>query len=77
MTSRISAKGQVTIPKPLRVRLGIRVGQVLEVKEERGRLVMSKQARPHDAVDKLYGILKLGRSTDEIMEELRGREKPR
>jgi len=38
---------------------------------------MSKQARPHDAIDKLYGILELGRSTDEIMEELRGSEKPR
>ena len=77
MKTTVSEKGQVTIPKPLRVRLGLHTGQVLEVREERGRLVMSKQARPHDAVDKLYGILKLGRSTDEIMEELRGSEKPR
>ncbi|MGO8790297.1 MAG: AbrB/MazE/SpoVT family DNA-binding domain-containing protein [Terriglobia bacterium] len=77
MKTTVSEKGQITIPKPLRVRLGIRVGQVLEVKEERGRLVMSKQQRPHDAIDKLYGILKLDRSTDEIMDELRGNEKPR
>jgi len=77
MKTTISEKGQVTIPKPLRIRLGIRAGQVLEVKEERGRLVMSKQTRPDDAIDKLYGILKLGRSTDEIMEELRGGETPR
>jgi len=73
----VSEKGQITIPKPLRVRLGIRTGQVLEVREERGRLVMTKQRGPHDAVDRLFGILKLGRSTDEIMEELRGGEKPR
>jgi AbrB family looped-hinge helix DNA binding protein len=77
MKTTVSEKGQITIPKPLRVRLGIRTGQVLEVKEERGCLVMSKQARPNDAVAKLYGILKLGRSTNEIMEELRGSENPR
>jgi hypothetical protein len=38
---------------------------------------MSKQARSLDAIDKLFGILKLGRSTDEIMEELRGPERPK
>jgi antitoxin PrlF len=77
MKTTVSEKGQITIPKPLRVRLGIRTGQVLEVKEERGCLIMSKQARPNDAIDKLYGILKLGRSTDEIMDELRGPDRPR
>jgi antitoxin PrlF len=77
MKTTVSEKGQITIPKPLRVRLGIRVGHVLDVKEERGRLVMSKQAGTQDAIDKLYGILKLGRSTDEIMEELRGQERTR
>ena len=77
MKAIVSKNGRVTIPKPLRTRMGIRVGQILEVKEERGRLVMSKQARSLDAIDKLFGILKLGRSTDEIMEELRGPERPK
>ena len=76
MKTIVSEKGQITIPKPLRVRLGIQVGQVLEVKEEDGQIIMSKAARPEDGVDQLYGILKLGRSTDEIMEELRGPGKP-
>jgi len=76
MKTTVSQKGQVTIPKPLRFRLGIRSGQVLDVREERGRLVMSKQAPPHDAIGKLYGVLKLGRSTDEIIEELRSSEEP-
>ena len=62
----------MTIPKPLRVRLGIRTGQVLEVCEERGCLVMSKQTPRPDSIDKLFGILKLGRRTDDIMKELRG-----
>jgi antitoxin PrlF len=71
MKTIVSEKGQITIPKPLRVRLGIRVGQVLQVKEEHGRLVMTKRAH-RDPFDKYFGILKLGRSTDEIMKELRG-----
>ena len=71
MKTVVSEKGQVTIPKPLRVRLGIRKGQVLEVREERGRLVMTKEAS-RDPFDKYFGILKLGRRTDEIMKELRG-----
>jgi predicted nucleic acid-binding protein len=29
------------------------VEEILEVTEEKGRLVMSKQARPHDAIDEL------------------------
>jgi len=76
MKTTVSEKGQITIPKPLRVRLGIRTGQVLEVREERGCLVMSKQGT-RDAIDELYGVLKLGRPTDEIIEELRGSERPK
>jgi len=77
MKTVVSEKGQITIPKPLRLSLGIRAGQVLEVREERGRLVMSKQIAPRDAIDRLFGILKLGRSTDEIIDELRGGERPK
>ena len=76
MKAIVSEKGQITIPKALRIRLGIRAGQVLEVQEERGRLVMSKQ-KSRDAIDELYGILKLGRSTDEFIDELRGHERPK
>jgi len=71
MKTVVSEKGQITIPKPLRVRLGIRTGQVLDVTEERGRLVMRKRISD-DPFEKYFGILKLGRSTDDIMKELRG-----
>ncbi len=77
MKTVVSEKGQITIPKPLRVRLGLRKGQVLEVSEERGRLVMCKQRPLRDAVDDVYGILELRRSTDEIIDELRGRDRPK
>ena len=71
MNSKVSEKGQVTIPKPLRDRLGIRPGQVLDFHEEEGRLVASKVS-PQDPVDSVYGILSLENSTDEILTSLRG-----
>jgi antitoxin PrlF len=70
-TSRVSEKGQVTIPKPMRERLGIRPGEVVEFREEPGRLVIEK-ALTRDALDELYGVLDLGRTTDEFVRELRG-----
>ena len=75
MKTTVSEKGQITIPKPLRVRLGFDAGQRLEVSEERGRLLLSKKPAD-DPVSQVYGILKLGRSTDRLLRALRGR-KPR
>jgi AbrB family looped-hinge helix DNA binding protein len=71
MKTTVSEKGQITIPKALRERLGIRPGQVLEVREERGRLVMSKRADV-DPFTELTGILKVDRSSDELIAEMRG-----
>jgi antitoxin PrlF len=70
-TSRVSEKGQVTIPKPMRERLGIRAGEAVEFREERGRLILEK-AMARDALDELYGVLDLGRGTDEFVKDLRG-----
>ncbi|HXR29162.1 MAG TPA: AbrB/MazE/SpoVT family DNA-binding domain-containing protein [Solirubrobacteraceae bacterium] len=71
MRTKVSEKGQITLPKPLRERLGIRPGDHLDVTEEDGRLVASK-ASTRDPVASVYGILKTPRSTDELMRELRG-----
>jgi antitoxin PrlF len=76
MKTTVSEKGQITIPKPLRVRLGLRKGQVLDVRENKGKLVIAKQDS-RDPIDELFGSLKLGRRTDEIIDELRGSEKLR
>jgi AbrB family looped-hinge helix DNA binding protein len=72
MKAVLSEKGQVTIPKPLRERLGLRPGQVLDFHEERGRLVATKQPR-EDPIEKVYGILRMGRGTDAVIRRLRGR----
>ncbi len=71
MTAIVSEKGQITIPKALRERLGIRPGQPLEVREEQGRLVLTK-AVTGSGIDSLVGILKPGKSTDALIERLRG-----
>jgi AbrB family looped-hinge helix DNA binding protein len=72
MKAVLSEKGQVTIPKPLRERLGLRPGQILDFREERGRLVGTKQPT-EDPIESLYGVLKTGRATDTIIRHLRGR----
>jgi AbrB family looped-hinge helix DNA binding protein len=71
MKTVVSEKGQVTIPKPLRDRLGLEPGQVLDFQEIKGRLVAAKLP-PQDPVSGVYGILRLGQSTDDAMRQLRG-----
>lgn len=71
MRTRVSEKGQITVPKALRERLGIRPGDELEVIDEAGRIVLAK-APVDDPVTAVYGIIETDRGTDEIMEELRG-----
>ncbi len=67
----VSEKGQVTIPKALRERLGIRAGTELEFEADRGRLV-ARKVNAEDPVDAVYGILRDPGSTDDVMQRLRG-----
>jgi antitoxin PrlF len=71
MKSTVSEKGQVTIPKRIRERLGIRAGEVLDFEEDHGRLVATKVAT-RDAVDELFGVLIGKEKTDTIVRRLRG-----
>ena len=71
MKAKVAERGQITIPKVLRERLGIRPGTVLDFKEERGRLVAVK-VESLDPVERNYGKLGRGRQTDDVMRELRG-----
>jgi antitoxin PrlF len=71
MLSTVSEKGQITVPKRLRERLGIRAGDRLELSEENGRLV-ARKAVTSDPVTAVYGILGTRESTDERLRALRG-----
>ena len=57
MKAIVSEKGQVTIPKPLREKLGLRAGQVLEFETRDGVLLARKEAKAADPVDRVTGIL--------------------
>lgn len=72
MKAVISEKGQVTIPKALRTRLGLRPGVVLDFDAEGGRLVARKAPRA-DAIDAAWGILELPESVDAFVSRARGR----
>ena len=72
MKARVAERGQVTIPKPLRKRLGVRPGTILEFSEEHGRLVAVK-VTDSDPVERVYGCLAKGFDTDAFMDKIRGR----
>ncbi len=71
MKSRVAERGQVTIPKELRDRLGVVPGTMLEFSEEHGRLIAVKLFRA-DPVAKVYGCLGRKFDTDAFMAEIRG-----
>ena len=71
MKATVSEKGQVTIPKELRTKLGIGPGSVLEFQEERGRLMGRKAGR--NPVDDVLGTLDLTEPVDAFVERVRGR----
>jgi AbrB family looped-hinge helix DNA binding protein len=70
MKSVVSEKGQVTIPKPLRDRLGLRPGTELEFVEEHGHLV-GRRIVKSDAFSALIGLLP-PTDVDAALTEMRG-----
>ncbi len=70
MKTRVAERGQVTIPKALRSKLGLVPGTVLDFEAEGGRLVAVK-LQPRSPVDAVFGTLGRGRSSDELVSELR------
>jgi AbrB family looped-hinge helix DNA binding protein len=71
MKTTVSEKGQVTIPKALRDRLGIRAGEILDFEAEDGRLVATKRVT-RDPFDAAFGVLDLPEGTDAAVDALRG-----
>ncbi len=71
MKAVVAERGQVTIPKRLRERLGIRPGTVLEFREEADKRIAQK-SEAAGALDRWYGSLGRQRRTDDILRALRG-----
>ncbi|MDP8244629.1 MAG: AbrB/MazE/SpoVT family DNA-binding domain-containing protein [Candidatus Hinthialibacter antarcticus] len=72
MKATVAERGQVTIPKEIRDQLGITHRTVLEFREERGRMIVEKVSET-DPVSEVTGCLKLKKSTDELVDDLRGK----
>ena len=70
MNAVVAERGRVTIPKPLRDRLGLTPHTVLEFTAENGRLIGVKR-NPADPVSRVRGCLKPARRSDELLRELR------
>ena len=70
MKAKVAERGQVTIPKALRKKLGLAPGTVLDFEADDGRLIAVK-VQPRGPVDAVFGTLGRGRSTDELVSELR------
>lgn len=76
---RITSKGQVTIPQPLRERAGMMPGTDVEFEWTEGGLRLVKSApsakgktRGQKLVESLWGAGDYGMSTDEIIALMRG-----
>ncbi|MFA5808429.1 MAG: AbrB/MazE/SpoVT family DNA-binding domain-containing protein [bacterium] len=72
MKAIVEERGRVTIPKPLRDKLGIRPGTRLDFKDDRGKLVAVKVS-DEDPVGRVFGCLGRGLKIDAIIRSFRGR----
>lgn len=71
MKAVLSEKGQVTIPKSVRERLGLKPGTVIDFRTEKGRLIGTKVDSGTDEVLAVTGILKAV-DVDQYLLDLRG-----
>jgi antitoxin PrlF len=73
IVAKVTSKGQVTIPKKVRDRLGVHPGEEVGFEEKGGVIVMTK-AVTKSPFDKWVGkLVKLeGQRSDDLVKELRG-----
>ncbi len=73
MKTIVSEKGQITIPKTVRDRLGIIAGTVLDVQSVEGKIIATK-IQPQDGFAKWRGkgILPGGGTVDDYLARIRG-----
>ena len=71
--TRLTSKGQVTIPKAVRERLGLRPGDEIEFVEDDGIFSLQKR-EPIAALRQYRGYLKhlAGQDPDVLVDEMRG-----
>ena len=78
ITAKVTSKGQVTIPKEIRDKLGVHTGEDVGFEEKDGMLVISKVVTK-SPFDKWVGKLKdlEGQRSDDLVREARGHDNRR
>ncbi len=82
MSTTVTRKGQVTIPKPVRDRLGLKPGNTVDFRlTDDGRVVLVKAGRrtkpPRSRFERLRGSATVPITTEELMALMRGDEPER
>ncbi|MEZ5406232.1 MAG: AbrB/MazE/SpoVT family DNA-binding domain-containing protein [Verrucomicrobiia bacterium] len=72
MKTIVSEKGQITIPKSLRMRLGLKSGTVLIFTEKKGKLIAEKKSS-QDVFSQWQGKghIPFGKTTDDYLKAIR------
>lgn len=73
--ARVTSKGQITLPKKVRERLGVNPGEDVGF-EEKGNLLVIRKVVTKSPFDKWVGKLKhlKGRRSDDLVKEARGHD---
>lgn len=69
--SKVTSKGQFTIPIELRNKMGIKTGSYIEIKETADGYIIQKPVE-EECLKKYIGILNCKTESNKIIEELRG-----
>jgi antitoxin PrlF len=72
MRSSLSSKGQITVPIEVREKLGLHPGTVVHFEVVEGGALLKKGERDKHPIDAAYGTLRLDRTVDAIIDDMRG-----
>ena len=74
---RVTQKGQVTIPRDIRLLLGIKTGDEIVFELDKGKAVLKKKSVSIHNFKKYVGFLShlKGKKTDNVVNELRGTDR--
>ena len=72
MKSTISSKGQITVPRAIREKLGLTAGTAVRFELRTGGVLLRKGTTEAHPVDQVFGRLKLSKSVDAVLDEMRG-----
>jgi len=71
---KVTQKGQVTIPRDIRLFLGIKTGDEIVFELDKGKAFLKKKSASIHNVKKYVGFLShlKGKETDDVIDDLRG-----